>query len=197
MAASHCSGRGTAPCLQGPPRCGSLLVSHSTDAVSLSADVRSSGDVIALGRPGNSNTQAHTECFVNGVPQPAVIARLEHWVFDAVTRLRHHPAVGGYYGCDDCCHVNRGSFAGLEYAGIAAIKEEIFMNYDPYHPMFGTIACGELWMWQEEGYGLGLDVVMKEGYGGGAGGGKFTPEGTPANLRDFPMSFEPIWPVEI
>lgn len=153
-----------------------------------------SGWIDPVARPqGNATNQITTECFRNGVPQPAVIAQVEHWVFDAVTRLRHHPAVGGYYGCDDCCHVNRGSYAGLEYAGIAQIKEEIFNNYDPYHPMFGTIACGETWMWQEEGFGLGLDVVMKEGYGGGAGGGKYTPKGTPGNMRDYPMTHEPIW----
>eukprot|EP01052_Picozoa_sp_SAG31_P010986 SAG31_NODE_612_length_13548_cov_171.183285_3_plen_103_part_00 len=68
-------------------------------------------------------------------------------------------------GCDDCCHTGRGTFCAKEYRGIAEIREEIF-NLDPYHPTFGTSACGEVWMWQEEGFGLGLDVVMKEGYAG-------------------------------
>ena len=43
--------------------------------------------------------------------------------------------------------------------------------------MFGTIACGETWLWQEEGFGLGMDVMMKEGYGGGVGGGQYEPLG--------------------
>lgn len=33
--------------------------------------------------------------------------------------------------------------------------------------MFGTIACGETWYWSEEGSGLGMDIMMKEGYAGG------------------------------
>ena len=52
----------------------------------------------------------------------------------------------------------RGTYCAREYRGIAQIREEIFA-LDPYHPTFGTSACGEVWMWQEEGFGLGLDVV--------------------------------------
>jgi hypothetical protein len=89
---------------------------------------------------------------VNGVPQPEVIAQFEDWVFESVRRLRDHPAVAGYYGCDDCCHTVRGTFCAKEYTGIATIREQIF-KLDPYHPTFGTSACGEVWMWQEEGFG--------------------------------------------
>jgi hypothetical protein len=48
----------------------------------------------------------------------------------------------------DCCHVNRKEFAGKEYAALAEIHETLFA-YDPYHITFGTIACGETWLWQE------------------------------------------------
>jgi hypothetical protein len=89
------------------------------------------------------------------------------------------------------------SFSGWGWcwAGIvaASIHDEIFTKHDPYRLMFGTIACGETWMWQEEGFGLGMDVMMKEGYGGGVGGGQFVAEGTPKNLRDYPMTLEPLW----
>ena len=44
-----------------------------------------------------------------------MIARYEEWVFESVRRLRDHPAVAGYYGCDDCCHTGRGTFCALEY----------------------------------------------------------------------------------
>ena len=37
--------------------------------------------------------------------------------------------------------------------GSAQIREEIFA-LDPYHPTFGTSACGEGWRGQEEGFGL-------------------------------------------
>ena len=48
-------------------------------------------------------------------------------------------------------------------------------------------------MWQEEGFGLGLDVVMKEGYAGliGASAPKF--EGTPNSMKAYPMTLEPLW----
>jgi hypothetical protein len=155
----------------------------------------------------------HGSCYLDGVPQPEVIQHYEDVVFDSVRRLRDHPALAGYYGCDDvsslsgcgsvgavwtasmvclddcstlgvqCCHTGRGTFCAKEYRGIAKIREEIFalgadshsshhksslisvyshvFLSDPYHPTFGTSACGEVWMWQEEGFGLGLDVVMK------------------------------------
>ena len=45
----------------------------------------------------------------------------------------------------------------------------------------------------EDGFGLGLDVVEKEGYGPGAGLVNYQAEGTPFSLRDYPMTHEPIW----
>eukprot|EP01047_Picozoa_sp_COSAG01_P116032 COSAG01_NODE_44700_length_416_cov_1.135647_2_plen_51_part_01 len=47
----------------------------------------------------------------------------------------------------------------------AAVRS-IVREVDPWRLMFGSIACGETWYWTEEGAGLGMDVMMKEGYGG-------------------------------
>ena len=53
-----------------------------------------------------------------------------------------------------------------EMKAIASIKRDIFA-IDPHHLIWGSIACRELWMWSDEsGNGLGLDVTMKESYGG-------------------------------
>ena len=38
-----------------------------------------------------------------------------------------------------------------------------------------------------------MDVAMKEGYGGGVGGAKYTPRGMTGALNDYPMTHEPIW----
>ena len=57
-----------------------------------------------------------------------------------------------------------------EYRASEAIKRMIFAE-DPHRLMFGSIACGETWYWTEEGAGLGMDVMMKEGYGSAVGGG--------------------------
>ena len=151
-----------------------------------------SGWIDSTLRPTNVNGFKHGSCYIDGVPQPEVIARYEDWVFESVKRLRDHPAVAGYYGCDDCCHTGRGTFCALEYRGIAKIRQEIFA-LDPYHPTFGTSACGEVWMWQEEGFGLGLDVVMKEGYAGLIGASSPTFQGTPRSMKAYPMTLEPLW----
>ena len=65
--------------------------------------------------------------------------------------------------CDDCCHMNTlQAYGNVEYVALAKIRDMI-RELDPYHLMFGTIACGETWYWTEEGSGLGMDVMMKEG----------------------------------
>ena len=83
-----------------------------------------------------------------------------------LTFVAGHQAYAGAYGCDDCCHTSEAEKAWVEYENIAKIKNTM-MGFDPYHFIFGTIACDNLWMWSETGAGLGLDVVMKENYGGG------------------------------
>ena len=82
---------------------------------------------------------------------------------------------------------------------LAQIHEELFASHDPYHVTFGTIACGETWLWQEDGFGLGMDVAMKEGYGAGVGLSPYQPAGSPTKhqLRSFPMTFEPLWSMPV
>jgi hypothetical protein len=46
----------------------------------------------------------------------------------------------------------------------------------------------ETWYWTEEAAGLGMDVMMKEGYGDAVGNGS----PYPAQYRVFPMTWEPI-----
>ena len=80
-----------------------------------------------------------------------------------VTMVRDHPAVGGYYACDDCCHMPvLNEYGDIEYRMEAAVKG-IIRPLDPWRLMFGSIACGETWYWTEEGAGLAMDVMMKEG----------------------------------
>lgn len=81
------------------------------------------------------------------------------------TWLAGQQAYAGSYGCDDCCHVMFAEKAWVEYGNIAKVKD-MMLTLDPYHFIFGTIACDNLWMWSETGTGLGLDIVMKENYGG-------------------------------
>jgi hypothetical protein len=43
----------------------------------------------------------------------------------------------------------------------------IMRKQDPYHLMFGTVACRVMWLWRDSygSSGLGLDVTMAEAYG--------------------------------
>jgi hypothetical protein len=67
-----------------------------------------------------------------------------------VLAFRHHPGLAGYYGCDDCCHQSKGKAALDEYKYIAGVKAALF-KLDPYHLVFGTSACDDIWIWTEEG----------------------------------------------
>ena len=67
--------------------------------------------------------------------------------------------------CDDCCHMPvLNKYGDAEYCATAEVRK-LIRSLDPYRLMFGSIACGETWYWTEEGAGLGMDVMMKEGYG--------------------------------
>ena len=55
-----------------------------------------SGWIDGVRRPSNIHALMYNgSCFVDGVPQPDIIANYEAWVFDAVKRLRDHPAIAG------------------------------------------------------------------------------------------------------
>lgn len=124
------------------------------------------------------------------------VTQFREWMLGNISVYKDHPALGGYYGCDDCCHTeiaidhnygsfcqegSSSSFSGLapgpgsvtgcpsEYYSMAEIRREI-LKEDPYHLVFGAIArCwgSGAWYWSEEGAGWGLDVLMHESYGGG------------------------------
>ena len=105
-----------------------------------------------------------------------------------VSMVKDSPSIGGYYACDDCCHMNvLNQYGDAEYRALSAVRD-VVRSVDPYHLMFGTIACGETWYWSEEGAGLAMDVMMKEGYGGAVGTGY----PYPSQYRVFPMTFEPL-----
>ena len=96
------------------------------------------------------------------------MTQFREWVLGNISVYKDHPALGGYYGCDDCCHTsiaiehNYGSFcqevngssssahttpAGpgsvtgcpSEYYSMAEIRREI-LKADPYHLVFGAVA---------------------------------------------------------
>ncbi|KAH8043400.1 ATPase [Aureococcus anophagefferens] len=91
-----------------------------------------------------------------------------------------HPALLGYYVCDDCCSNNHD--VSLQ-AQVYAVMKDV----DPYHPTIGASDCGNTWMFtdqapswlkseQDDGdrvlpvatqpaLQLSLDVVMQENYG--------------------------------
>ena len=127
-------------------------------------------------------------------------AELWSWMKGNLSLVADHPAVGAFYGCDDCCHMGVISEYGMgEMKEIARIKRELF-ELDPHHLIWGSIACRELWMWGDEsGNGLALDVTMKEAYSSGVGTTGLTAEApalrsaqSVSTLRDFPMTFAPL-----
>ena len=58
--------------------------------------------------------------------------------------------MAGYYACDDCCHISKGAAALAEYEHIAQVKASLF-KLDPYHLLFGTSACDDIWLWSRAG----------------------------------------------
>lgn len=126
-----------------------------------------------------------------------------------LTLVRDHPALAGYYACDDCCHV-KANVNQHEYRGIEQIHNAL-RSWDPYHLFVGSSACPDVWMWAEgleftkgapAGSPLvsdvGLDVVMREAYGGGGPGGSgLSPDSkgviSERASRYYPMTFAASW----
>eukprot|EP01047_Picozoa_sp_COSAG01_P006690 COSAG01_NODE_246_length_20450_cov_195.166822_3_plen_566_part_00 len=112
--------------------------------------------------PGTTRKCSSTPCVICG----AILAR-SSLIPNELTacfspRISHGADFAGR--CDDCCHISKGAAALAEYEHIAQVKASLF-KLDPYHLLFGTAACDDIWLWTEEGAGLGIDVVMKEAYG--------------------------------
>ena len=142
------------------------------------------------------------------------VTQFREWLHGNISIYKNHPALGGYYGCDDCCHTSiaiehnrgahcqdgntsttpvphagRGTVSGCpsEYYSMANIRREIW-KADPYHLVFGAVArCygNGAWYWSEEGVGLAIDVPMHESYGSGINTGA-------GGQRVFPMEWSPL-----
>ena len=126
-----------------------------------------------------------------------------------LTLVKDHPALAGYYACDDCCHV-KVNVDEHEYRGIEQIHAAL-REWDPYHLFIGSSACPDVWMWQEglefnagapagspSVSDVGLDVVMREAYGGGGPGDSGLSPASKGVIRArqtryYPMTFAASW----
>ena len=78
----------------------------------------------------------------------------EHLISN-LTAVKDHPALWGYYICDDCCK-------GFDYMWQLAYVYDLIKAVDPYHLTAGFAECGELQAFQEPH--LSLDAPMRENY---------------------------------
>ena len=42
----------------------------------------------------------------HNISRPRNASQFRDWVLGNISFYKSHPAVGGYYGCDDCCHTS-------------------------------------------------------------------------------------------
>jgi len=91
-----------------------------------------------------------------------------------VTLVMHHPALLGYYICDDCCPVNDNWHNVALQARLAALIKSI----DAYHITTGAVQCAITWPWtdvqsnpalppskEQPALQLSLDYTLVENYG--------------------------------
>jgi len=96
-----------------------------------------------------------------------------------VTLVRDHPAIMGYYICDDCCQ-------SFEMTSLQSQVYQLIKDLDPYHVTIGAVNCGDGWQFtdaapsflasesnllteklpeaKQPALQLSLDVVMHENY---------------------------------
>jgi hypothetical protein len=108
---------------------------------------------------------------------PALLTDLKN----NVSLVKDHPALLGYYICDDCCSNNVN-------ISLQSQVYQLLKNIDPYHVTIGAVNCGNSWMFTDQtpswlapeqddharslpearqpALQLSLDVVMQENYGG-------------------------------
>jgi hypothetical protein len=100
--------------------------------------------------------------------------------------VMHHPALWGYYICDDCCK-------GFDFLWELAWVYDAMKAIDPYHLTAGFLECGEMHAFQEPH--LSLDLVIRENYRPDmafhSNDGWARP-GSDGALRLPPMTFEPV-----
>ena len=141
------------------------------------------------GDQSNRMKGQNTTCF-NNTASPG-LKSLEA----AVALVKDHPALLGYYICDDCCQSDVG-------AAFQAQAYNIIKKLDPYHAIIGASDCGDTWVFFDSAetcnapdaatgpcpkptsdttqpiipFGsqprtqLSLDYLMQENYGGGLSG---------------------------
>merc|ERR1719272_1058277 len=56
-----------------------------------------------------------------------------------VTFVQNHPALLGYYICDDCCSNNAN-------VSLQSQVYQLLKTLDPYHVTIGAVNCGNSWM---------------------------------------------------
>eukprot|EP00947_MAST-08B_sp_MAST-8B-sp1_P000898 g898.t1 len=103
-----------------------------------------------------------------------------------LTMVMDHPALWGYYICDDCCK-------GFDYLWQLAEAYDLMKQVDPYHLTAGFLECGEMHAFVEPH--LSLDAPMRENYRPDmafhAADG-WERAGSDGELRLPPMTFTPI-----
>eukprot|EP00040_Diaphanoeca_grandis_P029827 m.175459 g.175459 ORF g.175459 m.175459 type:complete len:773 (-) comp31821_c1_seq1:377-2695(-) len=62
-----------------------------------------------------------------------------------VTLVKSHPALLGYYICDDCCPVND----NFENVALQARLYQLIKSVDAYHIVTGAVQCGITWPWTD------------------------------------------------
>jgi hypothetical protein len=94
-------------------------------------------DLDDCGKPGPPNMNVGTRpkyptCF-NDTESPGLASLLA-----LIGLVKGHPALLGYYICDDCCQSDVG--AAYQAQGYNIIKQN-----DPYHVVVGASDCGDVW----------------------------------------------------
>ena len=65
-----------------------------------------------------------------------------------VSLVKDHPAILGWYICDDCCPFAPAS-QPIGNISKEAIVYNLIKELDPYHLTFGAIQCNDAWMWSD------------------------------------------------
>jgi hypothetical protein len=153
---------------------------HSTDPDLLLAilDECERAGIYAMYTPPMANDIINTH--KSGFPMQALISNL--------TVIKDHPALWGYYICDDCCK-------GFDFLWELAWVYDAIKRIDPYHLTAGFAECGELHAFQEPH--LSLDAPIRENYRPEMAyhhnDGSIDQPGSDGNLRMPPNTFEPVF----
>ena len=153
---------------------------HQTDPELLLAilDECERAGIYMMYTPSMANSIVNTH--ESGFPMQDLIANL--------TLIKNHPALWGYYICDDCCK-------GFDFLWELAWVYDAIKRIDPYHLTAGFAECGELHAFQEPH--LSLDAPIRENYRPEMAfhhnDGSVDHPGSDASLRMPPNTFEPLF----